>query len=158
AFQESGKSLRHAVEHELSNADGKACIDYGLHVTPKDLEVAGVLEEIPELADEGFPSVKVFTSVSNYALSDRDVIRVLRVARDNGLMVNVHAEEDSLIRSLTEELIERGHAGVEYLTAARPPVTEAIATRRVAEYARALDTPVYFVHLSSREALDEVRR
>jgi dihydropyrimidinase len=158
AFQEKGKSLRAAVEHEIERAEGRTHIDYGLHVTPTDLGVPGVLGEIGALADEGFASIKIFTTVSRYALSDTDILRVLQYARDRGLLVNVHAEDDSLIGCLTEQFLTRGLSGVEYLPRARPPIAEAIATRRVAMYARALEAPVYFVHLSSKEALDEVRR
>ncbi|MEX0683528.1 MAG: dihydropyrimidinase [Dehalococcoidia bacterium] len=158
AFQEKGKSLRGAVEHELENAERQAHIDYGIHVTPTDLSVQGVLDELPVLADEGFASVKIFTAVALYALNDHDVLRVLRAARDAGLLVNVHAEDDALIGCLTDQLLSAGETGVENLPRARPPATEAIATHRAAAYAHALETPIYFVHLSSREALDEVRR
>lgn len=158
AFQEAGKSLRAAVEQELAHAEAKACIDYGLHVVPTDLGVPGVLTEIKALAAEGFTSIKVFTSVSNYALSDADFLRVLQAASAVGLLVSVHAEDDALCRHLTDHFVSQGHTTVEYLPRSRPPLAEAIATRRVASYARALSSPVYFVHLSSAEALEEVNR
>src|ERR1700687_5790941 len=63
AFQEKGRSLRQAVEREMAKAQGKAHVDYGLHIGVTDLDVPGVLEELGPLADEGFASVKVLMSV-----------------------------------------------------------------------------------------------
>ena len=40
----------------------------------------------------------------------------------------------------------------------RPPCVEAVATARALAFARATDSPVHVVHLSSAAALDEVRR
>jgi dihydropyrimidinase len=54
-------------------------------------------------------------------------------------------------------LLAAGRGAIENFPKARSPVTEAIATWRVAKYAHAIDAPVYFVHLSCREALDAVR-
>lgn len=156
AFQDHGASLRPAVEHELEIA-AASHVDYGLHLVPTDLSVPGLLDEIGTLADEGFPSIKIFTTIGTYRLTDEDVLRVLAYAESRGLLVNVHAEDDALIQQLSRDHLERGERGVEFLSESRPPLAEAMATRRVAAYARAVGAPVYFVHLSSAAALDEVR-
>jgi dihydropyrimidinase len=158
AFQSKGHSMREAVEDELARAEGKSYIDYGVHQCVTDLSVTGVLEEVPKLADEGFASVKVFTTTSVYQLPDRDILRLLEVTRDNGIMINVHAEDDALVSHLTESFLSRGETSVANLPNARPPVAEELATFRVASYARVLQSPVYFVHLSSAAALRAVRR
>lgn len=158
AFQTKGHSLREAIEYELSRAEGNSIIDYGIHQCVTDPTVKGVFDEIPKLADEGFASVKCFTTTSVYQLPDRDVLRLLEVARDNGLMVNCHAEDEALIQHLTEGFLRRGMTSVEYLPQARPTIAEGLATYRFATYARYLKTPIYFVHLSSADALRAVRR
>jgi dihydropyrimidinase len=158
AFQAKGHSLREAIEDELARAESKSFVDYGVHQCITDLSVPGVLGEIPRLADEGFASVKVFTTTSAYQLPDADILRVLDVAESNGIMVSVHAEDEALCNHLTSSLLERGEVSVDNLPRARPPMAEELATFRVASYARALGAPVYFVHLSSAEALRAVRR
>jgi dihydropyrimidinase len=158
AFQTRGHTLREAVNYELSRAEGKSIIDYGIHQCVIDPSVDGVFDEIPKLADEGFASVKCFTTTTAYQLPDRDVLRLLEVARDNGIMVNCHAEDETLIQHLTQGLLRRGMTSVVHLPEARPPVAEGLATYRFATYARALKTPIYFVHLSSAAALRAVRR
>ncbi len=157
-FQEKGESLHSAVEHELKLAEGKAHIDYGFHITITDAGVPGIFEEIGPLANEGFTSLKVFTTIPHYHLNDRDVLSVLQAAADRGLMVSVHAEDQALIGHLTECHLSKGENTVAYLPDSRPPVAEALSTWRVATYARLLKCPVYFVHLSCREALEAVRK
>lgn len=158
AFQTKGHTLREAVDYELSRAEGKSIIDYGIHQCVIDPTVEGVFEEVPRLADEGFASVKCFTTTAAYQLPDRDVLRLLEVARDNGILVNCHAEDETLIQHLTEGLLRRGLTSVTSLPQARPPTAEGLATYRFATYAHALKTSIYFVHLSSASALRAVRR
>jgi dihydropyrimidinase len=112
---------------------------------------------VSRLADDGFSSLKIFTAVKDLGLSDHQVLQVLQTAADAGVMVNVHAEDGALIDHLTNRLLNQGQRSVESLPEARPPDAEALATARVAAYARAIGSPVYVVHLSCREALEAVR-
>jgi dihydropyrimidinase len=158
AFQEQGDSLRHAIERELAKAQPAAHVDFGLHLGLVDPRVPGVLEEIDGLAADGFPSIKMFTTIPGMELDDRATLALLRAAARAKCIVNVHAEDGGLVEHLTRRLLAEGHTGVEFLTHARPPAAEAIATARVAEYARVTGCPVYFVHLSCADALDAVRQ
>lgn len=157
AFQERGQPLAPSLEHELAIAKGSH-VDYGLHLCVTDLSVDGILDEVGALADRGFSSVKIFTSVGNYRLTEIEILRLLQFTWERGIMVNVHAEDHALISHLSEQHLGRGETGVRYLPKARPPLAEALATWTVGTYARAIGAPVYFVHLSSRDALDAVRR
>ncbi|MTD55639.1 dihydropyrimidinase [Amycolatopsis pithecellobii] len=158
AFQEPGWDLRQGIDHELALADGNAHIDFGLHTVVADLSVDGTLSAIKSVADEGYASVKIFTAVPHVGLTDPEILKVLEVCRDDGVLVSVHAEDDPLCNHLVNHYLEAGKTHVRYFPKARPPVAEALATGRVAAYARELGAPVYFVHLSSRKALQEVRR
>lgn len=158
AFQRHGEGLQAAVEAELAKAQGKSHIDYGVHIVVTDLEPNGVLEAIGRLADDGFPSLKLFTTVGEFKLSDEGIVRVLSEAARQRVIVNVHAEDDGLIGYLTAQLLAAGKRGVDHLAEARPPEAEALATERVATYGRETGAAVYFVHLSCRQALDAVRR
>jgi dihydropyrimidinase len=160
AFQEKGKSLRHAVEREMAKAEGKAHVDYGLHIGITDADVPGVLEELGPLADEGFASVKVLMSVvvPGWTMPDAKLLMVLEAAAHERILVSVHAEDDALVRHLSSRLIESGARGVRYLPKGRPPESEELATARIITYGRLLGCPIYVVHLSCRRALDAVRK
>jgi dihydropyrimidinase len=157
AFQDRGGGLVAAIDRETAKADGRSLIDYGFHIAVIDPDAPGALDELPALAGSGFTSVKIFMANAGMALSDRDVLRVLRAAADVGLMVNVHAEDQALVDHLTGQLLQQGRHDVANLVYARPAQAEAAATARVAAYAAALGVPVYIVHLSCRDALEAVR-
>jgi dihydropyrimidinase len=158
AFQGRGQSLHQAVDAELKKADGRSHLDYGVHVVVTDVEPAGILGEIGTLADEGYPSLKLFTTIDDFRLGDDEILRVLASAAREGVLVNVHAEDDGLIRHSSQQLLSEGKTGVASLPLARPPEAEALATARIAAYARSVNAAVYFVHLSCKLALDAVRR
>ncbi len=158
AFQSPGGTLREAAEAEQEKARGRSHLDYGVHLVVSDLSVDGLLDEIPALVEEGYSSLKIFTAVDGVALSDSQVLTVLSAAARLGVMVNVHAEDGALVDHLSSELLHQGKTSVDNLVKARPPEAEAIATGRVAAYAKQVGATVYFVHLSCRRALDAVRQ
>jgi len=157
AFQEHGDSLQDTADKELAKSSGNSHIDFGVHLTITDPERPGVLEEIGPLADAGFASIKTFTAVPGLRLSDDQLLRVLERAARADVMVNVHAEDEALISYLTGQLLGSGRSAVRYLPESRPPAAEAIATARTSRYAAAVGCTVYFVHLSSKLALNAVR-
>ena len=158
AFQEHGHTFRSAIEREVMKANGRAYVDYGLHLVITDLGApASLEEELPSLISEGFTSIKLFTAVGEFQLGDTDLLRVLHAAARERILVNVHAEDGALVEHLSQQLLRLERRGVENLPAARPPEAEAMATARVAGYGGMLGCPVYFVHLSCRRALDAVR-
>ena len=154
AIQGPGESLWSAVERELAKAEGACHIDYGFHVGVTD---ATVLDEIESLAAAGFTTFKMFTALGATALNDQSALSLLASVARAGCMVTVHAEDGALVDHLTAQLLGDGRREVRYLNAARPTSAEALATARIAAYARATQCPLYVVHLSCNEALDAVR-
>lgn len=155
-FQEPGGTLRGALDKAVDFARGQVHIDYSLHAVLTD-NVSEAVEEFPALAEDGFTSVKVFAAVPGFQLGDAQILQVLEAAASSNILVNVHAEDGALVEHLTRRLESRGNTAVDYLPQGRPAEAEAISTRKIAEYAAVLRAPVYFVHLSTRAALDAVR-
>ena len=158
AFQERGESLANTVERERGRANGSSLIDYGFHVGVTDITDSPALGEFARLGDEGITSVKVFTTVEIFRLSDRDLLRVLEQARTDQLLVNIHAEDDALIEHLTEKQLKSAPDDIRSLALSRPDEAEALAVERSATYARAVGCPIYIVHVSSAAALRTIRR
>ena len=57
-----------------------------------------------------------------------------------------------------QKLLADGITGPEAHPWSRPPAYEAEATNRACTIANAIDTPVYIVHVSCKEALDHIAR
>ena len=157
AFQEEGDELAEAIEREHALAEGSH-IDYSFHVAVTDLGVRGTLKSLGTFNDQGLTSVKTFTSLPPYMLDKPDLIKVLAAAADQGLTVNVHAEDHALCSHLTNASLAEGRTSVRHFPTARPSVAEALAVREMAVYARATGTTLYFIYLSSRAGLAEAAR
>ena len=158
SFQARGETLQSALDRELQNAQGNSLIDFGVHIGVTDLRSTPALDEFGHLADQGVTSLKVFTTVDEFMLSDRDLLRVLEVARIQRMLVNIHAEDDALVQHLTDINLAKAPHDIRSLTKSRPDESEAIAVERSAAYARVAGCPVYFVHVSSAAALRAIAR
>jgi dihydropyrimidinase len=80
-----------------------------------------------------------------------------RTAKNGGLIM-MHAENGMAIDVVAADEVAAGHTDPYYHGVARYPIFEGEATNRVIRLAEAARVPVYIVHLSAREALNEVRR
>ena len=157
AAQEKGRSLVAAVEDYHRRASGKACIDYAFHliVTDPTDEVLG--RELPRLIREGYTSFKIYMTYDELKLSDREVLSVFEVARREGAMVMVHAENSDAIAWLTERLVAAGKTAPKHHAASRPMPVEREATHRAITFSELLDVPILIVHVSGADAVEQIR-
>src|SRR5215467_13875237 len=69
AIQGRGTRMRDALDTWTKKSEGKACIDYGLHMIVTDLGGAG-LEDMDEMVKEGVASFKLFMAYPNVLMVD----------------------------------------------------------------------------------------
>lgn len=153
--QGKGEMLKDSVERRLQLAQGKCHVDYGLHVNITD-EPEMHLWEIPELVDEGFRSFKVFSTYRQAGMmvtwgQFEDILE--KVKQSSGLLM-LHAEDNDVVESMTEELVSSGRKRPMSHALSRPPHAESCAILNAMEIALDLDAPLYVVHLSSWDGLD----
>lgn len=158
AFGPVGCSPWHQVEEYHRLADGKAVIDYGFHGVLQHVN-DDVLRDMGDIADqEGITSFKVY-STYDFGLCDADMFRVLKTAKEKGLVIPVHCENDGVVSYLRKWYREHGMVTPEYHAKSRPALCEAEAVSRMIYLARmAGDAPLYIVHLSCADALEVVRQ
>jgi dihydropyrimidinase len=158
AVQPRGGSLRQGLDAWMEKAEGNACIDYGFHMIVSDVR-DDVLAEMDTLVDEGVTTFKLFTAYPGVFLSDDGaILRAMQQTGKNGGMILMHAENGMAIDVVANQNAEAGNTDPLYHGISRSPVLEADATNRVIRLAEVAGVPVYIVHLSSRHALNEVRR
>ena len=158
ATQSMGRPLREGLEAWHVKADGHACIDYGFHMAICDVTDA-TLAEMDELVREGVTSFKLFTAYPGRMYSDDgEILRAMFQAADSGGLILMHAENGIAIDVLAARYVRAGLTSPWYHGLSRPATLEAEAVNRVARMADVAGIPVYIVHLSSRDALEEVRR
>jgi dihydropyrimidinase len=158
AMQQRGESLRQVVKDYHAKADGRCYVDVSFHLIIADASEAVLGQELPALVHDGYTSFKVFMTYEGLALSDFEMLNVMAVARDTGALVMVHAENYDAIRFLTNRLERAGQTAPRYHAMSRPIPVEREATHRAISLAELVDVPVMIVHVSSREAMEEIRR
>jgi dihydropyrimidinase len=158
ATQFPGQTLKQALQDRWAEAEGKACIDYGLHCMVTDLP-CGREEELGDLVRLGVPSIKLYTTYRpNYYADDDLVLRLLRASTSAGLLVTVHSENDALVTAATSDLVDRQQTTWRYHARSRPALAEHEAIHRVLFLAQAAQAPVYIVHCSTGRSVELVRQ
>jgi dihydropyrimidinase len=157
AVQSKGSSLSAGLDAWHAKAEGNAVTDYGFHMIMSDVNDA-TLAEMDALVAEGVPDFKLFTAYPGVFYSDDGAIfRAMQRTADNGGLIMMHAENGMAIDVVAAQTVEAGTTDPIGHGLARKAVFEGEATNRVIRLAEAAGVPVYIVHLSSREALAEVR-
>jgi dihydropyrimidinase len=158
AVQSRGKSLREGLDAWHAKAEGMAVADYGFHMIMSDVN-DDTLKEMDQLVAEGVPDFKLFTAYPGVFYSDDGAIfRAMQQTARNGGLIMMHAENGLAIDVIAADTFESGVTDPIGHGLARYSVLEGEATNRVIRLAQAAGVPVYIVHLSAKEALDEVRR
>ena len=157
AMQQRGHSLLEGLEEWHKKADGRAAIDYGFHLIILDLPETR-LPELDDMVRQGVSSFKMFMAYPGAVMVDDDIIfRAMVRAADNGALVCLHAEHGHMIDVLVKRALAKGNTAPKFHASTRPAVAEAEATHRAIRMAEVAGAPVYFVHLSCNEALQEVQ-
>lgn len=157
-IQEKGKSLRAALTEYHAKAKDKCYIDTSFHLVISDPTDSVLGQELPAVVADGYTSFKIFMTYEALKLADYEILSVLAVARENGALVMVHAENDDAIRFLTERLERAGHTAPYNHTLSRPVPVEREATHRAISLAELLDVPIMIVHVSNGQAMEEIAR
>ncbi|MEN2673885.1 dihydropyrimidinase [Herbaspirillum huttiense] len=157
AAQAKGGSLRAAVEDYHRRAEGKAVIDYAFHMIVSDPSEEVLKNELPQLVREGYTSFKIYMTYDDLKLNDRQILDLLALARREGALVMVHAENADCIGWLTEQLEEAGLTAPKYHAHSRPMMVEREATHRAIALSELVDVPILIVHVSGREAIEQIR-
>ena len=156
AFQAAGGTLSEAVSKWDDKARGRAIIDYGFHVAILD-PTPETIAEIPRIVERGVSSFKIFM-MRGFEERARDFLRAFNMASEAGALLTIHAEDEHVIGYCTERLLGAGNRGVAHFAASRPPLSEAAAVLRGLKMTALTGAHAYFVHLSSKAAIDEIRR
>ena len=156
AFQAQGGSLVGAIDKWRAKARDRAIIDYSFHVALLD-PTPEAIAEVPRVVERGVTSIKIFM-MQGFEARVREYLRAFKLAGECGALLAIHAEDEHLIGFCTERLLAAGKRDVTHFAASRPPLSEAAAVRRALAMTELAGAPAYFVHLSSREAIDEIRR
>lgn len=156
AVQRYGERVQDGLAAWHEKAAGNCAIDYGFHQI-----VGGVDEDslaaMRGLLDEGVSSFKLFMAYPGVFYSDdAQVLRAMQVSAETGLLTMMHAENGPAIDVLAAQLAEAGKKAPYYHGIARAWQMEEEATHRAIMLANLTGAPLYTVHVSAKQAVDQI--
>lgn len=158
AVQTKGESMTSGVDAWHKKAESKTCIDYGFHLITTDFE-DGSEREMYSLMDEGITSFKLFMAYPGVFLADdATIFRAMSAAGKRGGLVCMHAENGIVINEIIKRFLADGRTAPKYHALTRPTIAEAEGVHRAIAIAEMAESPVYIVHLSCTDALNQVRQ
>ena len=157
AVQYHGESLIQAVDNWHRKAEGKTAIDFGFHLITTDLPDERV-PEMRQLINEGVMSFKLFMAYPGvFLVDDATIFRAMKSAGEAGGLICMHAENGIVINEIIKHALAEGKTAPKYHALTRPTKAEAEGVHRAIAIAEMAEAPVYIVHLSCADALEEVR-
>jgi dihydropyrimidinase len=155
AFGPKGCGLEHQINRYHGLAGGQAVIDYSFHGVMQHVD-DDVLAKMETLANEGITSYKIYMTY-DYKINDGDIYTILKRAKELGVLVAVHPENDGVVNRRRQELVAQGHTQPIYHERSRPVECEAEAINRVMQISKmAGDAPLYIVHVSNHLGMEYI--
>ena len=157
ALQSDTDSPLEAIARAQRSADPQVAIDYGLHVIIRRVDAQVLTDVRHAMRHEGVTSFKMFMAYPGMMMADDAAIfQMLRQVGAEGGMVALHAENGTVIDLLIKEALAAGHTSPRHHALVRPAILEGEATHRGIRLAELAEAPIYFVHVSSNEALKHI--
>jgi dihydropyrimidinase len=157
AIQSKGESTMKGLDAWHDKASGKATIDYGFHMIITDMPDER-LPEMRRLVDEGITSYKLFMAYPGVLyVDDGTLYRTFRQAGENGTRICMHAENGIVIDEIIKGAVKDGKTSPKWHALTRPTRMEAEGVHRAIAIAEVAKVPLYIVHLSSSDALEQVK-
>lgn len=160
ASQTVGLDVRDVLAARHEEAAGECHVDYAFHQIIGDVNDES-LKAMTELVEhEGVTSFKMFMAYPGVFYSDDgQILRAMQNTSESGGLMMMHAENGIAIDVLVAQSLARGDTDPKYHAFTRPEELESEATHRAIKLARvAGNVPLYIVHMSASEALEEVSR
>ncbi|MFC9659141.1 dihydropyrimidinase [Nocardia sp. NPDC127606] len=156
AVQKPGQRVQDTLAEWHGKASGLCAIDYGFHQIIGDVNDES-LKGMSELVSEGVTSFKLFMAYPGVFYSDDgQILRAMQSAGDLGALMMMHAENGIAIDVLVEQSLARGDTSPYFHGTSRPWQMEEEATHRAIMLAQLTGAPLYVVHVSAKQAMQQI--
>ena len=144
-----------SFEFWMAQAEGRSACDFSFHMGVARYDGAAE-SQLREIVRRGISSFKIFLAYKGaFGIDDTELYRTLKLAKELGVVVAAHCENETLIAERQKELLAAGRTGPGQHHESRPPLVEAEGVHHLMTFAELTGASTYIVHLSCREALEE---
>jgi len=158
AAQHRGQKLKNVLETYHHRAATKSVIDYSFHLIISDPTDEVLHEELPRAIEQGISSFKVYMTYDRLIVDDGQLLDILETAKKHGALTMVHAENNAMIKWISDKLVDSGHGAPKYHAPSHPRTAESEAINRAIALASFLDTPILIVHVSTEAGARVIAR
>ena len=156
AVQTYGQRVMDGLAAWHEKAAGNCAIDYAFHQIIGDV-TDDSLQAMRALPEEGVSSFKLFMAYPGVFMSDdAQIFTAMQVSADTGMMTMMHAENGPVIDVMVKQLLEQGKTDPYYHGVARAWQMEEEATHRAIMLANLTGAPLYVVHVSAKQAVEQL--
>ncbi|MCA9836333.1 MAG: dihydropyrimidinase [Trueperaceae bacterium] len=148
-----GEDLMEGYELWTGKAEGNSYCDYSFHIGISKFD-GNTEAQLREIVAGGMASFKVFLAYKNFfGVNDEELYKTLMLAKELGVIVTAHCENDELVAQLQQTLLAQGKTGPEWHEPSRPERVEADGTHHFATFLEMTGAKGYIVHLSCEPTL-----
>lgn len=155
ATWQPGQTVEEAIAIRKQDWAGKCYADYGYHVMLQGAIPPEVLGQVAEAIQDGFPSIKIFTTDITPSRRGRKITHghiweIFKVLKREGGIGAIHAEDDEIVMHMYDVLTREGRTGFENMAEVHNTMSEDLSFRRIIRLAEHVDgTPLYMMHVSA---------
>jgi dihydropyrimidinase len=136
-----------------AKAVGISACDFSFHMGVTRFD-EGTEAQLRRIVQEGISSFKVFLAYRGFfGVDDSELFRTLRLAKELGVVVTAHCENESLVAELQRKLLSEGKTGPEWHEPSRPIAVETEGVQHLMTFAELTGAQVYIVHTSNASAI-----
>jgi len=156
AVQTYGQRVMDGLAAWHEKANGNCAIDYSFHQIIGEVNDDS-LQAMRALPGEGISSFKLFMAYPGVFMSDdAQVFKAMQVSAETGMMTMMHAENGPVIDVMVKQLLEQRKTDPYYHGVARAWQMEEEATHRAIMIAHLTGAPLYVVHVSAKQAVEQL--
>ena len=142
-----------ALELWRSKAEGISACDFSFHMAVSRFDPSAE-QQLREIVQRGIASFKIFLAYKGaFGIDDTELYNTLRLAKELGVIVTAHCENETLVSELQKRLIADGKTGPEWHEPSRPVRVEAEGVQHLMTFAELTGAHVYVVHTSNEDAV-----
>ena len=164
AIQYPGIDIPQAVQERTAVWQGNSYADYSHHLMMLGALPQEVIGSLHEAVEEGFPTVKIFTTNIRPPATTGEPRMVgtghlhdlmEEIQRLNAMLL-VHAEDDDMVQHMYRKLTSEERTEWTNMSLVHSAESEDVSFRRVLRVAEWTGAPVYFVHVSALHGVNAI--
>ena len=142
-----------ALDLWLAKATGVSACDFTFHMAVSRFDES-TEDQLRQIVKRGIASFKIFLAYKGaFGIDDTELYNTLRLAKELGVIVTAHCENETLIAELQKQLLSEGKTGPEWHEPSRPVRVEVEGVHHLMTFAELTGAHVYIVHTSNDDAI-----